>query len=44
LLNLTLFIHPLRTPDGPFRNVSQQAVREALTEVSLRLVIGGRDR
>ena len=41
LLNLTLLIHPLRTPDGPFRNVSQQAMREALTEVSLRLVIGG---
>jgi AcrR family transcriptional regulator len=39
LLNLTLLIHPLRTPDGPFRAVSQQALREALSEVSVRLVI-----
>jgi hypothetical protein len=39
LLNLTLLIHPLRTPDGPFRKVPQQALRAALSEVSVRLVI-----
>ena len=39
LLNLTLLIHPLRTPDGPFRTVPQRALREALSEVSVRLVI-----
>jgi AcrR family transcriptional regulator len=39
LINLTLLIHPLRTPDGPFRNVPQEALRGALSEVSLRLVI-----
>jgi hypothetical protein len=42
LLNLTLLIHPLRTPDGPFRTIPQRALREALSEVSVRLVI--RDR
>jgi AcrR family transcriptional regulator len=39
LLNLTLLIHPLRTPDGPFRTIPQRALREALSEVSVRLVM-----
>ena len=41
LINLTLLIHPLRTPTGRSGTVSQQALREALSEVSLRIVIGG---
>ena len=40
LINLTLLIHPLRTPDGPLRAYPQRALRQALSEVSERIVIG----
>ncbi len=41
LLNLTLLIHPLRNADGPLGAESQGALREAVSEVSERIVIGG---
>ena len=40
LVNLTLLIHPLRTPDGPLRDHPQPLLRQALSDVSERIVIG----
>ncbi len=40
LINLTLLIHPLRTPNGPLRSYPQGALRQALSDVSGRIVIG----
>lgn len=40
LVNLTLLIHPLRSQDGPLSTYPQPLLRQALSDVSERIVIG----
>jgi AcrR family transcriptional regulator len=40
MIHLTILIHSMRAPDGPLRGQSSVAVRQALTEVAVRILLG----